>query len=286
MKSRFGKAVLIALISFLVLSAIAAVPGWKASWGYKNPPPTRHDFNDLSGLDFYVNGKGEIGPPPFHVGKATINGGILAFSVDPDADYINRKEILRPGAPGSDLYNNMFGVERTEYAPTLYQNIETVVRMRIPQPKVGEIHGTGGFWSEDSNDFNQAGYLQDGGFGGAVGVSYTGLESDKLISGFKFIYTKGFTPLCIKTITDVDVTQWHDYKIVWSKTLFGHKYELFVDNIFKAKCNIPFVGFERSSVQFWRDNYLIGPWLKIMHQNFDQTQSIEYDWITIEAVNK
>lgn len=270
------------LILVCVFVVVASI-GWVRTIGFNNPPDSAFDFDKMptTDWDFYVNGVGQVHPPPYHVGNTYTQDGSIVMTIANDPGFESRPRKRVDGEAASRLYNNIFGMMRIEYMPTLGKNVEVATRFRMPT-----TNGSGGILVESSKDFDSNGHLNSWGFRGAVGVSYFGEESSDAISGMHFTYTIGFIPVCNVKVEGVDVTDWHEYTIVWQKTLIGHSYTLSVDGVKKATCSIPFVGFTKSNLQIWRDNYYIPDGINIDFQNFDETQSIEYDWVKVRVVNK
>ena len=274
--------VLVALIASIVLAAYQSVT-FKPNM---NPPAVSEDFTNPSLPNWtlkLVDGAGVAKAPPYHGGSVEAVNGTLRLQISPDSNFSNESGNWQEGLAAAPQYNNAFAIGMPDFAPTRTQKVVAEFQMKIDPG----YQGSTGLWIEARNTFDKNGIMVSGGFPGAIGVSFVGGDSTKIITGMKFEYVKGFMPLCIGNVSGIDPTDWNTYQIKWEKVLgFLDKFDLFVNGQHNASCYIPFIGFQHSEIQVWADNYKIGDQFQLGYLNPDQLQGTMYKDLRIWTEEK
>ena len=219
--------------------------------------------------------------PPYHGGDIRIESGELKLEISPDPNFDSESPDQKPGQPAAEQYNNAFAIGMKGFSPNRGEVIAVEFRMKVDEG----YQGTTGLWLEAQDTFDEVGLMVEGGFPGAFGVSYVSPDSWAPVAGFKFEYAKGFTPLCIGSI-DADPFEKNLFRIEWAKGPFWDIFTLDVNGKRQGGCFIPFIGFEKSEVQVWADNYKIGEWATFLYLNPEGVQGTNFDFVSVVRIRK
>lgn len=254
---------------------------------HKNPPPARDDFNGTAFSDYWtqinLNGKGIIThPPEVHAANIELIDGEAVISVYHDPDFEEEfEEVRQENNPAKMQYNNGYMVGMDGYSPTLTENV-VIITANTVDPDFG---GSTDIWVEERGTFNEVTGILNKPFR-TFGVSYIGPESDTFLQGLTLEAVIGFMPVCAKPITDVDVSQYNVYKMVWSLISEEEmRVDLYVNDVYKDSCDFP--SFYPGEIQLWADNYAIKDLTPgFFNVPFGRVDSNHFDFVEIYATPK
>ncbi len=277
------KKVLLVVFGVLILGLGVAYIRWLTQPGFQNPPNVSDTFANgfVNWPRLYVDGLGVVKNPPYHGADIRVEQGQMRLEISPDPNFANESSKPKPGAPSAERYNNAFAIGMQGYSPNKGEKVVVEFQMKVDKG----YRGTTGLWLEAQDTFNTNGHMVPGGFPGAFGVSYTSSDSWGPIAGLKFEYVKGFLPLCIGNIEGVDPFKWNTYRIEWTKGFLFDQFKIFANGNFKGNCFIPFIGFQKSEIQVWADNFLVKEWFALGHLNPNVLQGTNFKDVSI-AVEK
>lgn len=204
-------------------------------------------------VDFEGNAISPTGEEP---AKILISDSSLRLQVTHDPKFRSKCPRWVEGLAAADRYNNAFLIGAQGFAPTKEEGIVIETNMQISK----DFHGSTGIWMEEQDTFDEKGIMKKP--FRSFGFSFLGDVSDPYIKGLAIETSLGFSIQKKISLPDIDVTQPHDYKMVWRwKNKRKQKVDFYIDKKLVGSFTMAPIG--PGEIQLWADNYWIRKGMRI-----------------------
>lgn len=253
---------------------------------HTNPLDFIEKFDDISRWDLaLVDSNGlAVKPTGNESAMILVENNSLKLQVTHDAYFSKKSGKWRKGQTAAEKYNNAFIIGGRGFLPTERENIVIETDMQVSP----DFHGSTGIWMEDQKTFDERGHMEKP--FRSFGFSFLGDSSDPFIRGLAIETCLGFSIQRKTTVTGIDVTKPHRYKMVWKWE--GQKtqtVDFFIDDQQVGSLAVDPMG--PGEIQLWADNYKIKKGLQLYYLNvpegtIDQNQysDLKVSVVSVSAV--